>query len=126
MLPRLAEVAADLVAVGGDSALEPLDAAHRSALAREARKDATPARLPRLLLGAIKQAKGRHPHSKDGGVRLRPYILDHTDGLTAERSGKQFEADRSVGQSDGWLRPSRLVYVGTRRRSFGELQLPTV
>ena len=42
-VPRLAEVAADLVAVRRNRSLDPLDPADRAALAREAREHAAPA-----------------------------------------------------------------------------------
>ena len=56
-VPGLAEVATDLIAVGRDGALDPLDPADRAALAGKAREDAAPARLARLLLRSVEKAE---------------------------------------------------------------------
>ena len=113
--PRLAEVAADLVAVGRDGALDPLDSADGRALPRKSRENATPAGLSRLLLGAVEEPKRRHLHRQHRRVRARATVLQHADHVTMERRGQELEVARSL-----WKRGDR-VRATTRRRVCSRL-----
>ena len=128
-IPGLAEVAADLVAVGRDGALDPLDPADRAALAGKAREDAAPARLARFLLRSVEKSERRDLHGEDRGVGAGAAILHHADLVAVERRGEQLQPSRrrregddrldssvAVG-SDAGLRRGRVVAVATVRAS---------
>ena len=82
-VPRVAEVAADLVAVGRDGSLDPLHAGHGASLAGEAREDIAPAGLAGFLLCSIEETEGGHPHREHRGVRAGAPVLHHADRLPA-------------------------------------------
>ena len=117
-IPRLAEVPADLVAVCGHGALDPLDPADRRSFACEPGEYTAPARLAAFLLAAIEEPERGDLDRQRRGVGARPAVLDHADLLPLERRRKQFEVASRVGQFRHGLRPAAGpgLNSGLRRR----------
>ena len=92
------QVGGQLVALGGQGALDPLQAPDRAAVAPAARQHRAPGVELSLLLGSVAQAEGPGAHRERGGVGAGAAVAHHPDLLAAVGDREQLEVGERRGQ----------------------------